>query len=496
MTDYVGKLNPFPHQQRDFDRSKNLDYFGILWEQGTGKTKLGLDTVGYLFRNGRLDGLFILAPDVIHENWIVNEIPKHLPDDVLKRCLCYAYHSRKVKTQKHLVKMKRLETWRGLSVLAMTYDALSTPHGQKAAAKFLQKRKSMAVADESTRIKNPKRGIRRTRAALRVSKFADFRRVMTGTPVDNCPFDIYSQMLFLHPDFWGSLGISSFQGFKTKFGIWEKKYNYGQNREYDELVEYRHLDQLKEFLTHHCSRVTKDQVLDLPPKLYSTLRFDLSPKQQRIYDEMQEHFMTVLDDGSLATAELVITQLLRLQQIACGYIVNDDEEFQIIDPKNSPRLDLLVQKCEDMAHPGIIWAKFRKDIELICDALGDRCRRADGSVDGEDRLKLANEFQDGGFQFIVSNPAAMGEGMTLHAARTVMYYNNGFKLSQRLQSEDRAHRIGQEHPVDYIDFVAAGTVDEPIIDSLLRKMDLASQVTGDVLKKWLTKGVQEQNHVL
>jgi SNF2 family DNA or RNA helicase len=85
----------------------------------------------------------------------------------------------------------------------------------------------------------------------------------------------------------------------------------------------------------------------------------------------------------------------------------------------------------------------------------------------------------------VSNPQAGATGLTLTQAQTVIYYSNSFKLVDRLQSEDRAHRIGQEHPVNYIDLVAGGTVDEKIVRSLRDKWDVAAQITGDELKDWL-----------
>lgn len=482
---YKFKTKPFDHQFEQFERSKDLEYFGILWEQGTGKTKLVIDNVGYLFEGGKIDGLLVVAPNVIHGNWVTNEIPTHMPDRIMKKILSYTYYSTKVKTQKHKRMLADLHAHRGLSVLSITYDALATAHGKRAAIDFLTKRNCMVAADESTRIKTPR--ARRTKAALNLTMRALFRRILSGTPVDNSPFDVYSQCRFLHPQFWGSMGVSTFTGFKTKFGVFVKGYNGSTGRQFDQLVNYKSLPRLHEYLMHHCSRVTKDQVLDLPPKLYSRLEFELSPKQAKAYASMANNLCVLLENGSLSTSELVITQLLRLQQIACGYIVDDNGDFHIIDENHSPRIDALKEKCEDLSHQSIIWCKFQKDADLICDALGDRCRRADGTVKASTRLELCNEFQRGGFQTIVSNPAAMGEGMNLFAARSVFYYNNSFKLGHRLQSEDRAHRIGQEHPVNYTDIVASGTVDLDILDSLLRKVDLASKVTGDELKEWIRR---------
>jgi SNF2 family DNA or RNA helicase len=190
----------------------------------------------------------------------------------------------------------------------------------------------------------------------------------------------------------------------------------------------------------------------------------------------------------IITAPLAIVRLLRFQQIICGYLPKSDDDNTLHDiPGGNPRLDLLAEICNDLPHKTIIWARFRRDIQLISQhkSIKNRCEIADGSVTGPARSEALDRFQKRDVQFLVANPAAIGIGVTLHAAQTVIYYNNSFKLSERLQSEDRAHRIGLLHPVHYIDLVAAGTVDIRIIESLQRKVNLAAQITGDTLRDWI-----------
>ena len=111
--------------------------------------------------------------------------------------------------------------------------------------------------------------------------------------------------------------------------------------------------------------------------------------------------------------------------------------------------------------------------------------RYDGKTSEADRLLAKQQFQAGEVQFFVGNPAAAGTGLTLHAAHTVIYASNSFNFTDRLQSEDRAHRIGLEHPVMYIDLIAPGTVDEHIVRSLIKKLDISSELTGDQLREWI-----------
>jgi SNF2 family DNA or RNA helicase len=265
--------------------------------------------------------------------------------------------------------------------------------------------------------------------------------------------------------------------------VWDKGYNASQGREYDILLGYRNMDELREVMASVASRVTKDDVLDLPPKLYGKRYHELGPTQKRLYEQLRDDFIAELDNG-VVDASLAIVRLLRFQQIVCGYLPNEDGEMIQLDDGGS-RLALLGETLEGLGHKAIIWARFREDINRICDMLGDRAVRYDGAV-SEDEAALAKEqFQKGDAQFFVGNPAKGATGLTLHAARTVVYYSNSFKLVDRLQSEDRAHRIGQEHPVNYIDLVCPGTVDEHIVEALRKKNDIATALTGDELKDWI-----------
>ena len=268
------------------------------------------------------------------------------------------------------------------------------------------------------------------------------------------------------------------------------------------LIEYKNLPELHDMIKDDSSRVLKTDVLDLPPKLYSKRFFDMSSKQQKLYEELRDHYIADLE-GSNVSADLAITRMLRLQQITCGYVAV--EEATCPDPDNPDyieyinktvqieeknlRLKLLEEICETLEGKAIIWARFTNDIDMIMDMLGDKAVRYDGKTKTDDRARAIESFQhdkdNDGAQFFVANAQAAGTGLTLTKATTVIYYNNNFKLADRLQSEDRAHRIGQEHPVQYIDLVANGTVDEHIINALVEKKDIAAIITGDEVKDWL-----------
>ena len=188
----------------------------------------------------------------------------------------------------------------------------------------------------------------------------------------------------------------------------------------------------------------------------------------------------------LVTAELPIVKLLRLQQIACNYVpLGEDEPDHMFSAKN-PRMNVMEDIRDATFTPGIIWARFRHDVDQLMDLFGKTAVRYDGSVDEDqaERNKLA--FQRGDAQWFIGTAAKGGPGLTLTQAKVMVYYSNSFKLIDRLQSEDRCHRAGMdEHPVTYIDVVANGTVDEKIVENLRGKRDIAQLIQGDEWKEWI-----------
>ena len=482
--EYEFRTKPFDHQREVFHRTVNDPAYGLFWEMGCGKSKVIIDMAAYLYGNGLVDTLVVIAPNGVHRNWITDEIPAHMPKRLANHIRMMFWQSKKANTKGHQIEIAKLAKHDGLRVLTMNYEGILTKKGLAALVSVMKNRKVLLVFDESHFIKTP--GARRTKRAIALAKKAAYVRILTGTPIANSPFDAYSQLRALDNSYWKQFGFSVFSTFKTHFGIFKQGYNAAQEREFKTCVGYRRLDQLKKMIDPMCSRVTKDEVLDLPAKLYSRRFFEMTKEQQNVYAQIKQEAIAFLASGDTVTAPLAITRLLRLQQVTCGYVPVDDGEdvFETFGDVN-PRLDLLIEICDTLSHPAIIWARFRRDIDLIMERLGDRAVRYDGKTSDDDRALAKDRFQAGDVQFFVGNPAAAGTGLTLHAARTVLYASNSFKLTDRLQSEDRPHRIGQEHPVHYIDLIAPGTVDEYIVAALVNKREIASELTGDERREWI-----------
>jgi SNF2 family DNA or RNA helicase len=180
---------------------------------------------------------------------------------------------------------------------------------------------------------------------------------------------------------------------------------------------------------------------------------------------------------------------MRLHQICCGFLQPDEGEIQ---PLANNRLKELLSVSEEVQGKAIIWASWTYDIQQIADALRDRFGPDSvatyyGGTPQDERQETVNRFQDkdSSLRFFVGQPRTGGYGITLTAANTVIYFSNSYDLEIRLQSEDRAHRIGQTNKVTYIDLVSSGTIDEKILKALRQKIDIAGQVLGEDAKDWL-----------
>ena len=491
---YKHKTKPFKHQAAEFKLSRDMKTRALFWEMGTGKSKTAIDTAAWLYQTGKIDCLFVLAPKGVAPNWVYDELPIHLPDAVMKESRIFLWETQKANNKGYQRLLTPLLKHKGLLIVVMSYSGIMTQRTAKAARgtlkgkefarKLLTQRKCLYVLDESARIKDP--STKRTKRVLASSVYADYRRIMTGTPVSNSPFDVFAQIKFLDPEIWNSIGCRTFAAFKARYGIWVEHIRNDTGRAFSQLVAFQNLDDLHTVVDNIGSRLLKVDVLDLPPKLYSKRYFDMTTEQTTLYQKLRDDFMVYLDSGDMISAPLVITRMLRLQQITSGYCPTDDGNMVLLG--TNPRITLLEDTIEECPHQVIIWAKFRQDIKQIMALMQDMKISAvqyDGSTSPVAREDARNSFQAGVIKVFVGNPAAAGEGLTLHAARTVIRYNVGFKLAETLQAEDRAHRIGQEHPVNYIDFIATGTIDAHIVRALREKQDIAQIVTGDRAREWI-----------
>ena len=510
--DYQLKTKPFDHQLKVFELQKLKRIFAILADMGTGKTKIALDTAAYQYTRGFINCVIVIAPNGVHRNWLSRELPAHMPDyiDVLS-----AYW-KSTPLKKEREALEALVTTQGeyLRIFTINYESLVTK--KKRALIYIKKLmtyfKCMIILDESHRIKTP--GAKRTKVIQTLSRHPNVvsKRILTGTAILQGPLDAYSQFKFLDPEIFGH---QTFTSFKNYYAKWEKRVlrnktwtsgkNKGKPMTFNQLVSFQNIDELAERMSKYSFRIRKEDCLDLPDKIFIQRPVILDPNQRRMYDQMLETSIASIDpqhalhyDGpedllialitgqekdNTVSASMAMTRILRLQQIIGGYPKNEAGNFVEI---STTRLKELRELIDDIGNESlIIWSRFRPELEAIEQTLRekfgvDQVVSYHGGVKSEDRERSIDRFKSKQARFFVANPQSAATGLTLTAASYVCYYSNSFNLEHRLQSEDRAHRIGQKNNVTYIDIIAEDTIDSKIADVLTAKGRMASEIMDKI----------------
>ena len=474
---YKFKTKPYRHQLDALEKSWNKETFAYFMEMGTGKTKVLIDNAAMLYDKGKINGILIVAPKGVIGTWYNQELPTHLAAHIVSKTVLWQANI----NQKQQDKLDTLfESGEDLHILIMNVEAFSSEKGAIFAAKFLNCHKTLMAIDESTTIKNPK--AKRTKNIIKLSKLSKYRRILTGSPVTKNPLDLYSQCEFLDPFL---LNFASYYSFRNRYA--EMKQVNVAGRTIQLVAGFKNLGELSDSVKNFSYRVLKEDCLDLPPKIFMKRQIDLTPEQNKLYKQMKEQALAEMN-GKQVTTVNVLTQLMRLHQITCGHFAADDGSIQGI--KNN-RLSELMDVLEEVERKAIIWAHYQYDIKKIIKEIKKihgPCSVVDyyGLTPQDERQGNIKKFQDDPrCRFLVGTPSTGGYGITLTAANTVIYYSNGYDLEKRLQSEDRAHRIGQHKPVTYIDILAEETVDEKIVKALRKKINIAHEVMGEELKAWI-----------
>jgi SNF2 family DNA or RNA helicase len=486
MSEYNFKTKPYAHQLEALKQAYNKEYYAFFMEMGTGKSKVLIDEIGGYFLQGKIDSALIIAPKGVYRNWERGEIPTHLPDEIPYTVAAWRAPSEMTKDDKK--KLKDIIYPNGkLRILLMNIEALSGSVGIKYVTQFLHKNRTLLAIDESTTIKTPTAS--RTKNAIKISKLAKVRRIMTGSPVTKNPLDVYAQLEFLSPN----ITRQNYWAFKSRYAVMVRR-NFG-TRSTNLVVGFQRLPELNTIIDQYSYRVLKEDCLDLPEKIYTTRTISLTSEQVKAYEEMRRFNITEMD-GKTMTSLSTLAALIRLHQITCGHVTFDDGDTKEI---KSNRMNELLNILEEVDGKVIIWANYRFDIKKIQQTLSEKFGSDSvatyfGDTKDKDRQDIVEKFQDknSSLKYFVGNPSTGGYGLTLTAAHTVVYYSNSYDLEKRMQSEDRAHRIGQVNKVTYVDMIAEGTVDEKIVRSLRSKIDIASEVMGEDVKNWVIEPIKKR----
>lgn len=489
-----GAIKPYRHQIVAADAMRGTEFFGLLMEQGTGKTLAVTEELHQMVRERRESDpvderpikVLVVCPTSLCGNWI-RELKKGQSGEYTG---WYKRMRRHANGVADLVEGLRADA--DMKVWVVNYERVKTNLVPLVKMEF-----DLVVYDESNAAKNP--SAKRTKACMDLSKSARRRIIMTGTIMANTVLDVWAQFELLSP---GCLGYSSFAQFKRAY-VHVKKV-----KKWDKVIGYRDLDQLKARMAKFSFIVKKEQCLDLPPKVYETVSVEMADKQADMYEQMLE--MCVASLGAEATefnsvqATAAIAQILRLTQITSGHIrVSAGSVVQI--PGGNPKMDALLEIVDAAEGKVIVWARFREDIRAIAEHLaanGIKSVQMHGGVSSSpdkhgvsERDRVVEEFNSSNdTKVFIGESGTGGVGLTLlgpddDRCSTMIYYSHDWSLMKREQSEDRAHRIGQDRKLTIYDLVCEGTIDEAIVAALRAKKNLAETLKDvSTIKDFLLRG--------
>jgi SNF2 family DNA or RNA helicase len=479
---YTPRLPPYAHQQEALDKMRGREAFALLMSMRTGKSKVLIDDWAAMVDGDDVQDLIVVAPGGVYKTWRT-ELEKQLPDYAADHTLVHTWESGS--SRGHSLNLAALLDSQpdGVArVFLINVEALSSVDKARDAAKaFLGQRRAVMAIDESTVIKNP--SAKRTKFVLQqLAPKAAYRRILSGLPTPRSPLDLFSQFEFID---WRILGHRSYYSFRARYAVM-KKMDFG-GRAVNVVVGYRNTEELQAMIAPWSYRVTLDQVRQAAPPVYAIREVTMTEEQKRIYRELKEFATSAIEADTHVTATAVITQILRLHQLLCGHVTDEEGNVHEV-PEN--RTAELLRVLEDYDGKAIVWCSYDHDVRKVAAALakeyGERSvarfwgGNRDTREEEEVRFKADQECR-----FEVATPDAGGRGRTWSVADLHVFYSNKDNLEHRDQAELRAEGVEKYTQATRIDLCVPGTVDEKIIHAIRAKINMAAIITGDNYRSWL-----------
>jgi SNF2 family DNA or RNA helicase len=448
------KTELMPHQRAAVDKLSGLKVAGLFMEMGTGKSRTVMELVARKQAAGKISKVIWMAPVSLKET-VRQEILKHSEGEQIQ---VFNGRTREDNMPSAFWNVVGIESMSGSERVLYAVDALVDAN-------------TCVIVDESTYIKGHHAS--RTNWITKIGARAKYRYILTGTPLSQGVVDLYSQMRFLSPQI---LGFPSFYSFERRHLEYSEKYP-------GLIRRTLHTEEIAAKIAPYVYQVKKDECLDLPNKLYTTRYCCMTDEQRDMYEQVKCEFAEqMLSDDDWASQLAIFRLFSALQQVACGFRHIKDKATKqdfVIELKND-RLDTL-QAALNQIPPGekvIIWAKYRHDVEAICKLLGDAAVSFYGDLSEAQRNANVGFFRREA-QYFVATQDCGGHGLTLNEASYVIFYNNQFKYSSRMQAEDRNHRIGQSRKVTYTDILCSNSID----DRIAKAQDCKANVAQDFRDK-------------
>jgi hypothetical protein len=496
-------LPPYLHQLEEFEISSDMECRALFWNMRTGKTKVVIDTACHLYKEGKIDAVCIIAPNGVHENWIRRELPRHLWRNSMKHRALYwdtkvageAGGNSYGEIKRFRWEQERLDWWAKARELldakdflpwfALASDTMTRKDVRRLATRITKRRKKVLIVfDESHDFRTP--GAKRTAMARALAKRCAFRRILSGTPVENSPLHSWSQFELLEP---GALGFSTYGDFKDHHAVYVERKTKG-GRKYSALDHYKNLKKLRERMAKFTSVVLRSDCEDLPDLVHETREIELTERQKRIYAKLLKEFKVELRKGLLVSIGAKTQKLIKLQQVTSGFLKDEYGALHRI-PGGNPKLDALVEEVRLAGGKCIVWCAFREDMDQSVKALrkaGFKVLEYHGRTNAIEKRKVREAFAPESkyeVDVLVGHPKSGGQGLDLSAARKIIWFSHTFDAIIRGQADERATMVGGKN-IPIIDLVAPG-VDRYILQNILKKTSVADALTREGMKKALRR---------
>lgn len=444
------KTKLLKHQAEGVELIKAKSYFALLYECGVGKTLTTLAIIDERMKRFPAYKTLYVCPNTLIDN-VIEEITKHTD------LTCVALRGSAVR------RITMLSTL--VDIYLINYEGARIITDSLIKCKF-----DLVVFDESQNLKG--HNTLQSKACFNIAMSCKHRLILTGTPVHNGPLDCFGQFRCLSPDIFGT----SFYRFRARYammgGFLDKQ-----------VLKYINMGEFKNKILACSSIQRKDEVLDLPPRTYETVRVELTDDQRRMYLQLRDAFITEINQ-SVITAPVMLTRLIRFSQITAGFY--KDIEGKETSYEKNPKQEWLIEWLKDHGHKTVVFVRFIKELK----DLEERCRTAGicfVSIHGDvcDRIERVKEFNtNANIQTFIGQIDTAGAGINLHSASYCVFLSNSYSYGDREQAESRIHRQGQlAKNCTYIDIICRDTIDDRVLKVLKKKESLsANLMKSDIAK--------------
>lgn len=494
----VSKTTPaikdFAIQTKTWKRAKDREFFGVFLDPGMGKCRVAFKEAQTLHREGKIDAMVVLAKNSGKTAWVIwdhmiddpiedtDQCTVHLPDyPVIKGLWISSATGQNKKCWQDFEKRINGDTRGKLIVLAINFQALLSGEVQDFLAGFMQTFRTYLVADESTQIGEYSK---RTRASIKLGKFAKFRRLLCGTPVLKDPMKIFWQAKFADGGTGKALGYTSFYPFRNRYAIMG-------GFEGRQIIGYQNQDELADKLDRWSIRALAEDWLDMPERSWSKRRVEMTKEQMKAYKSMREEFFAEVGDTTV-TATIVLAQMTRLQQILGGYLPNDQgNPVEIIPPASNPKFKEALDIIENAPGQCVVWFRFRAELDGFAQLLTTKkisFYEFHGGVDETERVRRRKSFKRGERTVMLSTGAGGDSIDEFKVANTVIFLSNDADTEGRVQRERRTWRSGSaglHKMINYYDIIVPNSVDIRFMQIMRQDSKVSSKLLREKWREWI-----------